>query len=415
MKNDSLKSIIVLGSICLVVAVLLSSVNYVTAPIIEQSANSAVTDSLKSVLPDATGFEEVALPEDSPATVTGVFKDNGGSGYAITLSTSSSYSQSPLTFTLGVGSDGKISAVEVTNYAETKNFGDYPQSFIGADSALSGVDLYAGVTYSSQAFKSAVADAMNLLVSIGGVSAGEKSEEQIISEIMPVALPGAYDSNGKMKATETNVNVEGVITAYKADNGVGYLLVAEYNGEKLVGAVSASGGVRFYDLEANIVETVDSAFVESITAKLDFSAIAENDKKYAENMINEGELLEKVDLENHFGVVTSVYRITSATESSLNRYVFVAKPFGYKDPMTLIFEVNNGVVSEMRNAGELIQLSEYYNVSFDEKAYKENIAGKSEEQLTDDVLLVSGATVTGNSVKRALADVFEIYKEVAAK
>ncbi len=415
MKTQSLKSIIVLGSICLAVAILLSTVNYITAPIIEAAANSAATDSLKVVLPDATEFEEVELPEGTAETVTAVYKDKGGSGYAITLSTSSSYSQSPMTFTLGVGSDGKITAVEMTNYAETKNFGDYPQSYIGADSALSGIELYAGVTYSSQAFKSAVTDAMNLLVSIGGVSAGEKSEEQIISEIMVNALPGAYDDNGKMKATETNVEAEGVVSAFKADNGAGYVLVVEYKGAKLVCAVSASGGIRFYDLEANVVENVDSAFVENIVSALDMSANAENDHNYALNIINDGEILEKVDLEDHFGVVTSVYNVTSVTSSTANRYVFVAKPFGYRDPMTFIFLVQDGKIVEMRNAGELIQISEYYNFTFDEKAYKESLKGKGEEELTDDVLLVSGATVTCNAIKRAMKDVFEIVKEVGAE
>ena len=112
MKNDNAKSIVVLGSICLVVAILLSVVNHITAPIIEEAAGAAASESLKVVLPDATGFEEVELPEGTAETVTGIHKDQGGSGYAVTLVTSSSYSQSPMTFTVGFGTDGKIGGKE---------------------------------------------------------------------------------------------------------------------------------------------------------------------------------------------------------------------------------------------------------------------------------------------------------------
>lgn len=411
MKSDSIKSIIVLGSICLVVAVLLSSVNYITAPIIKESANTAVMESLKEVLPDATDFEEVSLPEGAPETVTGIFKDNGGSGYAVTLSTSSSYSQSPLTFTLGVGADGKIVAIKITNYAETKDFGEYPGSFIGSDSALAGVneDLATGATYSATAFKNAVADAMGVLVSLGGVSEGEKTEEQIMDEIMALALPGAYDGRGKLKASEANVEIEGVISALKADNGVGYLFVAEYKGSKVICAVSASGSAAVYDLDANIVSDVDSAFVENIAAAADFSAIVEKDAQAVANVLSDGDVLENIAVNNHFGTVTSAYR-------SGEKYFFVAHPFGYSDTMTITLTIENGAISAFRNSGELIQNIEYYEgFEMDESAYVEGIIGKTEETLTDDVVLITGATVTGNAVNKACEDAFAVYKEVAVK
>ena len=49
--------------------------------------------------------------------------------------------------------------IEITNYSETKDFGSYPDSFLGKDVSLEGVDITAGVTYSSEAFKSGVRDA----------------------------------------------------------------------------------------------------------------------------------------------------------------------------------------------------------------------------------------------------------------
>lgn len=158
MKN-SIKSIIVLPVICLVVAALLAAVNHITAPVIEKNALIAEQESLRVVLPGSEIFEELERPENIPATVTGIYREESGKGYAVTVETSSSYSQNPMTFTVGISADGKIAGIEITNYSETKDFGSYPDSFLGKDVSLEGVDITAGVTYSSEAFKSGVRDA----------------------------------------------------------------------------------------------------------------------------------------------------------------------------------------------------------------------------------------------------------------
>lgn len=158
MKNTSVKSIVVLTAICIVVVALLAAVNHVTRPVIEKNALLAEQASLREVLPDAEEFKSLEL-EGAPETVTGLYEEINGKGFAVTLSTVSSYSQNPMTFTLGITADGKIAGVEMTNYSETKDFGSYPETFVGKDAGLEGVDVTAGVTYSSEAFKSAVKDA----------------------------------------------------------------------------------------------------------------------------------------------------------------------------------------------------------------------------------------------------------------
>lgn len=166
--KDNIKSIIVLPVICLIVAALLAAVNFVTAPVIEKNALMKEQESLRKVLPDSGVFEEIALSDDAPETVKGIYEEEAGRGYAVTLETSSSYSQSPMTFTVGISTDGKITGIEITNYSETKDFGKYPEDFIGKDSSLEGVDLYSGVTYSSTAFKDAVADAFLAVKEVAG-------------------------------------------------------------------------------------------------------------------------------------------------------------------------------------------------------------------------------------------------------
>ena len=167
MKNN-IKSIVVLSVICVVVAALLAGVNYVTAPVIERNALIAEQESLRKVLPESEIFEEVELSKKIPATVTGVYREENGKGYAVTLETTSNYSQNPMTFTVGIDSEGKIAGIEITNYSETKDFGSYPDTFVGKNSSLEGVDIAAGVTYSSNAFKSAVQDAFSAVEEVAG-------------------------------------------------------------------------------------------------------------------------------------------------------------------------------------------------------------------------------------------------------
>ena len=154
--KSNVKSVVVLTAICVVVATLLSVTNYFTAPVIENNKAATANESLYVVMADAAGFEEVELAADAPATVTGLYKETSGLGYVVTLSTTSQYSSDNMGITVGIGSDGKIVGVTITGYYESKDFGpDYPQTYVGADSALNGIDTFAGVTYSSTAFKEA--------------------------------------------------------------------------------------------------------------------------------------------------------------------------------------------------------------------------------------------------------------------
>ncbi len=181
--NDSIKSAIVLTAICLVVTLLLGVLNYITAPIIAEANKAATLASFYKVLPEAEDFEEVEMPAGAPETVQSIYKDTAGTGYAISLATSSQYSSSDMLITVGIGADGIIKNVVLTSYTESKDFGaDYPSTYIGQDSSLSGVDIVAGVTYSSTAFKNAVQDAYTALFTAEDAAAGEKSDAQTAKE-----------------------------------------------------------------------------------------------------------------------------------------------------------------------------------------------------------------------------------------
>ena len=61
MKQSKFYPAIVLGSICLTVALLLSAINMITAPIIAERENASANAALVEVLPDGKDFKEIEI------------------------------------------------------------------------------------------------------------------------------------------------------------------------------------------------------------------------------------------------------------------------------------------------------------------------------------------------------------------
>lgn len=159
MKNDNVKAIIVLFSFCLIIAVILATVNLLTAPMIEENNKKAQLTAIEGLIEGAV-FEQISELDDLPETITGVFKDKNGGGLAITFATTSQYSSGDMQYAVGINSDGRITGIKEIAYMESKDFGQYPETFIGKQSTeIDTTDAFSGVTYSSAAFKSALKDA----------------------------------------------------------------------------------------------------------------------------------------------------------------------------------------------------------------------------------------------------------------
>lgn len=408
MKNDNIKSVVVLTAISLIVAALLAVTNFFTAPVIEANKAAAATRSLSIVMPEGKDFVEMQIPADAPATVTGLYEESSGQGYVVMLTTSSQYSSDDMTFTIGVGTDGVIKGVAMTGYYESKDFGaDYPQTYVGADSALNGIDTYAGVTYSSTAFKNAVSDAFEMLLNSGSVSAGAKSEETLTAEVMPLALPGCADSLGSAHVTE--IDAAGFVAAYQAENNSGYVVVAEEAGAKVVVGINAFGDACAFDLEGNPVD-VPAGVADAFAALADQN-MASN-KSNAEKAMS-GASAEAITVPGAFGIVTGAFTATTADGTF---YAFNVVPFGYANElMEMVVVVDeDGNIVNYKTVSELILHGEYYS-SHDltnESAYKEQFIGLNEGTYSDDLTIIAGATFTQNAVADSIHAAFDAYKAV---
>lgn len=418
-KKEFSKSIAVLLVLFVLSALLLTGINTVTAPLIEANGASAQFEPLFAVMPEAQNFDVLYSAQDPaattlvdvPDTVTGVYSETSGLGYAITLSTSAGYTKEPIEMTLAVDAEGKISALEVNAYPESRDVGaDYLTSFQGQDSALPDVGLVAGTTFSSAAIKNAVSDGFAALINNDLVGAGVKSDDQILLELLPQVYSGIAN-NGVGQYEEAEVNSGSILKALKALNGSGFGFILNDGSANYLGVWTLAGGGKIVDLEGNVVD--NAALLEEIRAY--GAANAENlaDKEIAklQRMVSEGAEITALPVEL-YNSVTGVYSIL---DGGAQFYGFVARSYGYSNlPMAIyyVLDVNGAIVS--MNAEELIFYKDYFNAyTLDEPSYKEGFIGLTGDSYTGEQAIIAGATMSTEGVATATEDVFAAFAAIA--
>lgn len=401
-------------------AAALLGLNIFAAPMIEKNDSAELLAPLFKVMPGAAGFEPVYSKADGsgslsgvPDSVVSIYAETGGLGYAMTLSTSEGYTKQEMIITMAVDAGGKICGIAVNAYPDSKNFGDdYPGTYIGADSALGGVRLVSGVTYSSKAFRDAVSDGFEALISNGLVGAGEKSDEQILLELLPSVYPGIANSEGiaQYSVPEDPGEFEYIKSVMAAANGGGAAYIAADGDVSYLALCNAAGSIAVYDTEGNpagdsVPEALLNEVAEDAAGRL--TSFEEKDISMLSKMAPEGAEITSIPVEG-FSSVTGAYIVKSEEESL---YGFVSRPYGYSNmPMMFAYLLDeNGAVVSMR-AKEFILESDYYSdFTLDKDAYTESFSGVTAETWSADRALISGATVTSNAVKTAVGDVFEAF------
>ena len=166
--NRIWKPIVVLSLICVVVTGALAATNEVTAPIIEEATIAAENAARAEVLPEADSFSPVE--GITVEGVSAVYTADNGAGAAITAS-AKGYG-GDVVIMVGIGPDGTITSIEVTEQGETKGIGsnvvgnpEYLAQYDGLSAAQplvldQDVDALSGATVSS----TAVIDAVNAAI-----------------------------------------------------------------------------------------------------------------------------------------------------------------------------------------------------------------------------------------------------------
>lgn len=380
----NLKSIITLVCICAVMALALAVTNFITAPIIEKNQAAAANEALLLVMPDAESFENVDLSGYTlPATVVEAYKANNG-GYVFRLKTAGYGSD--FIIMCGVSADGKISGAVCISSNETlgheKTFGE---TFKGKDAAgVDAVDTIASATKTTAAYRSAVKDALNAAIILGGGSVDIRTEEEILADNLKAALPSA---NGEFEKHFFVEAVEGIDALYEAKNESGYVAVI---GEQFIG-VGADGSFT------------DAALPEETKALVS-----------AQLTIIKATVFEDVDLTQYTGIHKNV---TSAKKTATGNYVLEVKGAGYGIVGGNDYHPASGEYIYIRvsvtGEGKIIDCltvsqSETKNLGdacADEKFYGQ-FDGKTAENY-ESIDGIAGATMTTDGYKLAIKRAFE--------
>ena len=420
-KKEFSKSVLALVAIVLVAVLLLTGLNFITAPLIAENGSAAAFAPLYAVMPDAAGFDQLydaADPGSSalaniPASVQSIYGETGGMGYVLRLSTSEGYTKQPIEFTLAIDAEGKISGVELTAYPETKDMGKetYPQTYLGQDSTLANVSLVAGVTYSSSAFKNAVADSFAALIDNGLIGAGVKGDEQILVEMLAEVYPGIVSPTGTPQYEEPEIadgQYSYIVKSLKALNDSGFALIMKNGDATYMAVCNAFGSVKIVDVDGNEVSDDAMAAEAKAYAEANIVSHSDGDLNKVKLLVPDASDVTPISLEGVYNSVTCAYKAEGVG------YVFVSRSYGYSnEPMVIYYVIDdNGAIVTM-TADELILFKEYFtSYQLDESSYKAGFAGLTGDSFTGDEALISGATVSSDAVRVATEDAFAAFAAV---
>lgn len=401
-----------LAALVAVFAVMLIGINVVTGPIIASNGASAAFAPLFAVMPNAENFEEVtATLTGVPESVMAVYKETSGKGFAIRAKASTQYSKDPMELTFGVDAEGKICGMQLDVYTESKDFGrEFPGTFVGQDSTLADVQVVAGCTYSSVAFKNAVADGFAVLIANELVGAGVKSDEQILMELLPGAHSGLVNESGVAQVDDLGATGTYIIKAMKAKNNSGFAYLVKDGETMMLAVVNATGSVKLLNVEGKDVTADYSAIVTEVVAHTAANIVKNENKDMTRmnGLLADAEI-SAINLPAIFNSVTSAYQLTKEGKTY---YGLVARSYGYNNNVMGVYYVLDeaGAIVKM-NVDTLIFDAEYFHgYTLDEPSYKAGFQGLTSGSYTGDQCLISGATLTTNAMKTATADVFAAFE-----
>ena len=399
MKKTNILPTVVLCSICLVVALVLSLVNMVTAPIIKEAQNAAANEALLVVLPDGKNFEKIEINESYPAVITSGYKADGGFVFEATVTGKSS----GLIIMCGIDTEGKIVATKVIAEQETDSYDANVFPFVeGGEGAYTGMSLdgfepylVSGATLTSKAYSEAMKASLQAFVIANGGSVDVRSPEQIIKDSCNEALGTEGLEFTKWFATEV---LEGIDSVYTVAEGYVFVI-----GESFIGA-DAKGAI--------VTENVSDDTAALVTA--------------AHTLLTSSTETEITDLGDKIHS-----SITKVSVTNTNNYIFEVKASGFSvyqydeyssganAPIIVKVSISaDGKIidcrtlshSESKGYGDACATEDYYDswrgVGADEVIISSSpITGE-----TTDPGAISGATYTSEGYQKAIKRAFEAFE-----
>ena len=264
LKNKGMTAVVVLTSVCVIVAVVLGIANELTEDVIYENETKDVYDSLRVVIDGK--FEHVEKPAGAPRSVVDLYRVTDGEelvGHAVTLAVDG-YA-STISLTVGVDKNGNVTRAEVTSQAESHGkpgMANYTESFSGASKEeVEGVDVFAGATVSSTAIKNGVIDAIN--TAMGNFSEEPEAEKLPREESEIISLARALVGSGTELVKVTSEGLEYAKRIYKAESEeyvVYTVVMSRYGYPETETLIHVDGEGRIKNINKLVWKTSDAAY-----------------------------------------------------------------------------------------------------------------------------------------------------------
>ena len=171
MKKDFIMPILVLTAICLIISGTLAVVNNLTSPVIEAAAAERAENARKEIIPEADEFIALELNE-LPETIAEAYVTANNTGFIFIVNVNGYGGE--IKIICGIDPDGRIIKSSVLSHSETQGLGtivfDRAVDYEGADKNLEGIDLIAGSTITSSAYRLAIIYAFEAFEIVGGLN-----------------------------------------------------------------------------------------------------------------------------------------------------------------------------------------------------------------------------------------------------
>ncbi len=399
MKN--IKPTIVLSCICMAVALILSAINMITGPIIEEHRAAAANGALIEVMPEGGSFEEIDISTlGLPEAITNAYKETSGKGYVFRV-VSTGY-KSGMVIMVGVDSEGKITGSKCLETQDT--FGKEPQidnSYNGQSLADFAPNMISGATMTSSGYRDAVSNALQgFTLASGGKLDPAIALEAKLPELAPGFVnPAAVDASGSFKK------------ALKAANDAGFAYISSDGENAFLTLVNATGGCTVYDAEGNDVTDAQTALAEEAKAHA-----AANQVSYSEGLSTkitrlfaDASDIAPVEIST-FGTIVSA---SSFKSGGADYYAFYSRSMGFHQMDVYVVIDANGAIAKV-DAKQYIFDEEYFMAfgGMDVAAYKAGFEGLTSETWTGDAAVIATATMTSNAMKQSTEDAFAAFNAI---
>ena len=409
MKQSKFYPAIVLGSICLTVALLLSAINMITAPIIAERENASANAALVEVLPDGKDFKEIEITEAYPSVVKSGWAAVGGYVFKMSVTGKSA----GLVIMVGISADQKVVGTKVVSNEETPSYAEkvFPklEGTAGeyAGDTLDGFEsvIISGATLTSRAYGEAVKAALQSAVIAAGGEVDTRGPEEILQDNCNTALGTEGKTFTKWFATEILVGADKI---YECDEGAVVLVDENYIGiaadGTLKNAVNAAGEVSTPTEEDGAVAAAAYAlYVESDPVEI---AKPEGAKKSVLKAY-------KTASGNYVFDMRGAGNGINGEEWShpSGEYIYLSVAISAEGK---IIDVVTTAQSESKGYGDVCATDEYTEQFKGAEAGDIVITPEHGSIGSTDLGAISGSTITSNGYQRALKQAFEAFELLTA-